>query len=196
MLFINNISHFSKHLSTLIMISKVSSVLVFTCLLVISQAVVQEHYVLTLTDLSPRPTHDLWGEPIPDFTVPFTSCGNGSLTINDISSSLWPPVPGKDLALDMHGTSKTNITGGSYKGTVKFDGITLVNLSGKICDNMKCPSGVGATNFNYSRNLPAYIPSGKYNVELAGTDSQGKLLFCVQVDFTESSKVTLELKVY
>lgn len=78
--------------------------------------------------------------------ISFTDCGgNGMYTIDSVTASSWPPIPGTSgVNLTQSVTIKGAITEGTWKTVSKFSGIDVATTSGGLCDgsygDFQCPA--------------------------------------------------------
>lgn len=128
-------------------------------------------------------------------SVPFKSCGSGSVTVKsvDISGDL---APGSSITLAATGTASKAVTGGSFTLEIQFFGITVLTETGNICSSkyfhVSCPVAVGSVNAAGNIAIPSAAPAGSYTVQISAKDTSGDALFCVSAAVTISATAIVD----
>ncbi|CAO3610659.1 unnamed protein product [Cunninghamella blakesleeana] len=122
----------------------------------------------------------------------FTLCGNAAtdiMTVSSVSYTPNPPVSGQDLTVDVSGTLKSSVSGGTIKVTVAAGILTVWSASYDICteaaaNGQTCPLAAGAYDFHKTVTVPSIIPPGTYTLKAVATTTSGQEITCVTQPFT------------
>lgn len=115
----------------------------------------------------------------------FTSCGKGSMTINDVTISPYPMRKGKDVTITANGFSGSAITDGHYEVSVSFIGMEVTKKHGNPCkdfDGLECPAAAGPVSASYTVKIPESAPAGAYKIKLSAVDQDKNDLFCISME--------------
>jgi len=126
--------------------------------------------------------------------VPYTNCGSASdlLTIQSVLADPFPPVKGQDLTVSVVAQLASAVQEGNYTIAVNFLGIPIFSKSGDICSLDKshpCPFAQGPYNLSKSVNLPSFVPSGSYDIQITAVSTaptQAEMT-CVKLSVTINS---------
>ena len=116
----------------------------------------------------------------------FTNCGKGeSLTVNGVTLTPDPPVPGQTLVIAINGTFSQQQNAGTASLTVLYSGVQVQTQTVDLCKFTNCPIPANepflASN---SADLPSYAPSGAYETHVSITDSNKNEIGCLIIDFS------------
>jgi len=79
------------------------------------------------------------------------------------------------------GSVSEKITGGTYEAKVKFDGIQIDDLKGKLGDLVTLPIGPGDVNLQKDFPVPSTLPPGTIDITVTATDQDNNQIVCVQL---------------
>lgn len=127
-------------------------------------------------------------------SVPFTSCSDHAhATIKSIDVTPYPPVPGKDLTIVVHGSSDETIESASFDASVTIMGVPIFSLKGDACkldeSVFKCPHPAGPIALKKVISLPSIAPAGTYGISLSSKDQNGDDLVCATAQITIGSSI-------
>jgi hypothetical protein len=107
--------------------------------------------------------------------IPYKNCGSGSdlAKITNAVADVWPPQKGKPISFTLNATISADIPNGNYNAKVKWNGIQIVDKSGRLSDlkNITLPIKAGPYGISKRMNLPSWIPSGQIDVHVEATSS-------------------------
>lgn len=115
----------------------------------------------------------------------FTSCqANSPITISAINLTPDPPTAGKDLVIQVDGSSSQDLDKLNANIDVKAYGIKVLSTSLDICTVVTCPiAGNKPFSFTITEAIPNNVPAGiKVDVELTVTDTTQ--VACIDMSFT------------
>jgi len=128
--------------------------------------------------------------PLPSSATTWKSCGDGSepITVHDVKLTPDPVVGGNDASFNVAASvvSGAPIAAGSITVDIKYAGAEIAHEHVDLCDTTTCPlPAEGPIAITYTKNIPPFIPPGKYTIEFHATIGEGPgVLFCIAVDFT------------
>jgi len=124
--------------------------------------------------------------PFAPVQVPFTNCGQATdiITIEDVTSTVWPPVLGSTATVIATFTVNEQVTGGTYAAILGVDGFPLTNKDGNLSDFISMPIAKGPLSISKSITMPASLPfSGSIGIQITATNDNSQELFCINVAF-------------
>jgi len=116
----------------------------------------------------------------------WSSCGSGAYTISSITMTPDPPQPGANITFMATGVLSEVVTGGNIVVKTYWDGFLVKTLTDTVCAIANCPVPRGTWVTGKPTPIPSFSPSGSYTANSVMTDQSGKLLACINVDFTLS----------
>jgi hypothetical protein len=116
-------------------------------------------------------------------SLPFKSCGDGTLTIQDLSVEPFPLQKSTESTLSVHGVLNETVNSGQYSITVDVNGLQIYSKSGDICalDQSICPQTTGEKNIVKNFTIPSLAPSGSYKAHLKLNNEH--LIACYSFEF-------------
>lgn len=122
-------------------------------------------------------------------SIPWKSCDDNSIiTITDIDSGSWPPVPGGAMTTVTKGKASVDIPGtyGTWEIATKWNGMSVDNKKGDLCafGDISCPLKAGDIAITNAGTFPSNAPSGSYVMRTLAKDAQGNTVFCYTLSFT------------
>ena len=116
--------------------------------------------------------------------LPYKSCGDGTLVIQDLNVEPFPLQKSVDSTLSVHGILKDKISAGQYSITVNVDGLQLYSKSGDLCalDQSICPQSAGQKTIVKNFSIPSLAPSGTYNAKVE-MNNDNQLIACYTISF-------------
>jgi hypothetical protein len=107
--------------------------------------------------------------------IPYKNCGgpNDLAKITNAVADMWPPQKGKPISFTLNATLSQDVPNGNYNAKVKWNGIQIVDKSGRLSDlkNVTLPIRAGPYGISKRMNLPSWIPSGQIDVHIEATSS-------------------------
>jgi hypothetical protein len=119
--------------------------------------------------------------------IPYKNCGSSSdlIKITNAVADMWPPQKGKPIGFTLNATLSQNIPNGNYQVKVKWNGIPLLDKSGKLSDlkNVTLPIRAGQIGISQRVSLPSWVPSGQIDIhaEATSTASGNPRIACIDV---------------
>jgi len=117
--------------------------------------------------------------------IPYKNCGGSSdlAKITNAVADMWPPQKGKPIGFTLNATISQDIPNGNYNAKVKWNGIQIVDKSGRLSDlkNVTLPIRAGPYGISKRMNLPSWIPSGQIDVHIDATSSAGPKIACIEI---------------
>jgi hypothetical protein len=116
--------------------------------------------------------------------LPYKSCGDGTLVIQDLNVEPFPLQKSVDSTLSVHGMLKDKISAGQYSITVSVDGLQLYSKSGDLCalDQSICPQSAGEKTVVKNFSIPSLAPSGSYTADIK-INNNDQLIACYMLSF-------------
>lgn len=117
------------------------------------------------------------------------SCGEGTLTVENLSLSPNDPKIGDDVQIIGNGTLSSQVTQGKVSLSVTLDGFKIYSTDVDICDETSCPIPAGPIALNESISVPSLFLPGEYTLKADGGD-----LGCIKatVKFRSSEDTAVE----
>jgi len=130
----------------------------------------------------------------------WADCGDLSyaVEITSIAVSPDPPVPGKNMTVDVVGTTRTPIEEGAYADvTVKLGLIQLLKRRFDVCEeatkanvSVQCPVEPGDYHVTQTVALPREIPKAKFAVQVRGVTQEDDDMVCLDIVMNFLSRAT------
>ena len=102
--------------------------------------------------------------------------------VDGVQQTPDPAPKGSDMRVDITGASAADVPGGQLDVVVLEMGIPFYEVTYDLCKWVACPLAEGPVDIAVQVSVPAHLPSGKYDVKLQGTGTDGDLLFCGVTD--------------
>ncbi|CAO3610655.1 unnamed protein product [Cunninghamella blakesleeana] len=117
----------------------------------------------------------------------FDICSDAStdiMTVSSVSYTPNPPKAGSPLTVNVDGTFKAAISGGTIKVSVSAGSLPVWSDSYDICkeaeaNGKSCPLPAGSNSFTKT----VTVPSGSYTLQAVATTTDGKSITCVKESF-------------
>ncbi|EJU03762.1 hypothetical protein DACRYDRAFT_21221 [Dacryopinax primogenitus] len=128
----------------------------------------------------------------------WSDCGDPSFAIEvqSIEVTPDPPVPGKNMTVDVVGTARSSIEDGSFaEVTVKLGMIQLLKKQFDVCMEaqkanvtVQCPVEAGHYAISKTVTLPREIPRTKFIVNVRGSTQDDVDMICLDLSVNFGSK--------
>ena len=125
----------------------------------------------------------------PELPIGWSSCSQPTDLFHLRLLSITPDPPKRSTPLQIHvaGHLDRTLIGGMVNYTVKYGIIPVATESVGLCDLLKmepgvpqCPIKKGDWDVKHEVKVPGEVPFGRYSVEAAAWDSEGRQIFCLQ----------------
>lgn len=103
--------------------------------------------------------------------------------INKVSLKPEEPAAGDTVHFAIGGKSKIDVSAGTLDITVMYSGLPIYSETRDLCDMASCPIKKGDLSIAYDQYLPPIVPPGPYVVTMKASDTSGKELLCLEIDF-------------
>jgi len=123
----------------------------------------------------------------------YTSCGAGSVMIQNAVISPNPTRPGGSLGVQVAGVASRLVPlGSSLSVSVSYIGVTVYSTTGQLCPQLAsgCPAAKDESLLlNIHTALPSAVPSSiRYSLRLKAASTDNEQLFCVDIPFSVVAK--------
>ncbi|KAJ3319204.1 hypothetical protein HDU76_000619 [Blyttiomyces sp. JEL0837] len=116
--------------------------------------------LLTTVNSTPLPNRHQHRRQTKDALSGFANCGseNDLLTLSTLTYSPYPVESGKPLQMNVTGSLKADITGGSFVLTASVLGVSLYSATTDLCSSVVCPVKAGTELFTFNFTVPDNLP--------------------------------------